>query len=241
MACEVDIVKYRADSRFAPSQWESALLCNDVSHWLGASIELPLKYIRSQAATCTYNYNIHRVSIIYSCKIQGRKNMAIPFVLSIILRIFKTRSYIAGLDNEMTVIVSQAYSFPFLCKHRFFQVWDYHDKGKTVLRPSYLYHRDPYTDKTRYHDGPLDPFVLPNQYDGKSTLLPFCEFHKNMPLYYLPAYSRHSFALPFNTARWLHTGFKDIFDVYKWPDFLYFWNIKPASHWHCGQYKCQVQ
>ena len=24
----------RADSRFAPSQWEAALLCNDVSHWL---------------------------------------------------------------------------------------------------------------------------------------------------------------------------------------------------------------
>ena len=28
-----------ADSRFAPSQWETALLCNDVSHWLGASLE----------------------------------------------------------------------------------------------------------------------------------------------------------------------------------------------------------
>ena len=25
----------RADSRFAPSQWEMALLCNDVFHWLG--------------------------------------------------------------------------------------------------------------------------------------------------------------------------------------------------------------
>ena len=29
----------RADSRFAPSQWETALLCNDVSHWLGANLE----------------------------------------------------------------------------------------------------------------------------------------------------------------------------------------------------------
>ena len=27
-----------ADSRFAPSQWETALLCNGVSHWLGASL-----------------------------------------------------------------------------------------------------------------------------------------------------------------------------------------------------------
>ena len=30
---------YRSDSRFVPSQWETALLCNDVSHWLGAKLE----------------------------------------------------------------------------------------------------------------------------------------------------------------------------------------------------------
>ena len=28
-----------ADSRFTSSQWEMALLCNNVSHWLGASLE----------------------------------------------------------------------------------------------------------------------------------------------------------------------------------------------------------
>ena len=32
-------VYYRTYSRFAPSQWETALLCNDVFHWLGASLE----------------------------------------------------------------------------------------------------------------------------------------------------------------------------------------------------------
>ena len=32
----------RVDSRFAPCQWEMALLCNDVSHVLGASLESPL-------------------------------------------------------------------------------------------------------------------------------------------------------------------------------------------------------
>ena len=32
----------RDDSRFAPSQWETALLCNEVSHWLGASLESAL-------------------------------------------------------------------------------------------------------------------------------------------------------------------------------------------------------
>ena len=31
-----------ADSRFAPSQWETPLLCNDVSHWLRASLESAL-------------------------------------------------------------------------------------------------------------------------------------------------------------------------------------------------------
>ena len=32
----------RANSRFAPSQWEMALLCNDVSHWLGANLQSTL-------------------------------------------------------------------------------------------------------------------------------------------------------------------------------------------------------
>ena len=34
----------RADSRFAPSQWETTLLCNDVSHCLGANLEPDLSY-----------------------------------------------------------------------------------------------------------------------------------------------------------------------------------------------------
>ena len=37
---DMSLCSYRDDSRFAPSQWETALLCNDVSHWLGASLEL---------------------------------------------------------------------------------------------------------------------------------------------------------------------------------------------------------
>ena len=32
----------RADFRFVRSQWETALLCNVVSHWLGASLESAL-------------------------------------------------------------------------------------------------------------------------------------------------------------------------------------------------------
>ena len=33
---------FRADSRFVPSQWETTLLCNNVSHWLSASLESTL-------------------------------------------------------------------------------------------------------------------------------------------------------------------------------------------------------
>ena len=44
-----------ADSRLAPSQWETGLLCNDVSHWLGTSLESALHttelYFFSQIVT----------------------------------------------------------------------------------------------------------------------------------------------------------------------------------------------
>ena len=32
----------RAGSRFVPSQWETSLLCDDVSYWLGANLESAL-------------------------------------------------------------------------------------------------------------------------------------------------------------------------------------------------------
>ena len=35
----IEVVYFRADYRFAPSQWETALLCNDVSYWLGTNLE----------------------------------------------------------------------------------------------------------------------------------------------------------------------------------------------------------
>ena len=38
-------LNHRADSRFAPSQWETVLLRNDVSHWLGANLESALNHI----------------------------------------------------------------------------------------------------------------------------------------------------------------------------------------------------
>ena len=37
-------IKYRVDSRFAPSQWEMLLQSNGMSHWLGAKLESALKW-----------------------------------------------------------------------------------------------------------------------------------------------------------------------------------------------------
>ena len=46
LLCWVHTLIYiRVDSRFAPSQWEMPLLCNDISHWLGASLESALYII----------------------------------------------------------------------------------------------------------------------------------------------------------------------------------------------------
>ena len=49
MNCPSEAWTTLADSSFVPSQWETALLCNDISHWLGANLEsalcIRLKYM----------------------------------------------------------------------------------------------------------------------------------------------------------------------------------------------------
>ena len=47
----------RADHKFAPSQWETALQSNDVSHWLGANLESALCIIVSDSVPEYYLYS----------------------------------------------------------------------------------------------------------------------------------------------------------------------------------------
>ena len=76
----------RDDSRFAPSQWETALLCNDVSHWLGTNLESPvdrmiipvplnfiLEYIKSYLHCLQFSHPImtHVSSIYFLWKIMA--------------------------------------------------------------------------------------------------------------------------------------------------------------------------
>ena len=48
---------FMADSRFAPSQWEKAWFCNNVSHWLGANRESAMSFVHK----ITKNPNSHNL------------------------------------------------------------------------------------------------------------------------------------------------------------------------------------
>ena len=66
---------YRADSRFAPSQWETVLLCNHVSHWLGASLESALSVSLS---ACTFLMDAWKCSFL----VPGARLLQSPNLLS---------------------------------------------------------------------------------------------------------------------------------------------------------------
>ena len=60
--CFCCVTHWSLDSRFVPSQWETALLCNDVSHWLSSNLESALHihaskrchhYFRQWFITCS--------------------------------------------------------------------------------------------------------------------------------------------------------------------------------------------
>ena len=58
---------HRADSRFVPSQWETALLCNDVSHWLGTILESALgPCYQIQMSQCEICHNVVSSTGFYS-------------------------------------------------------------------------------------------------------------------------------------------------------------------------------
>ena len=55
---------FRADSRLAPSQWETSLQSNAVSHWLGADLESAL--IFHQARFQSFKHICLRIAVAYS-------------------------------------------------------------------------------------------------------------------------------------------------------------------------------
>ena len=54
---------HRANSSFVPSQWEMALLCNNISHWLGTSLE----------STLTSQFAIIEGNLLVTCGLLSQK------------------------------------------------------------------------------------------------------------------------------------------------------------------------
>ena len=69
----------RAVSRFVPSQWETALLCKDVFHWLGASLESALNVFQNLwkrykiLSTKFKAHNLHGI-VVFTKKKRTRKS-----------------------------------------------------------------------------------------------------------------------------------------------------------------------
>ena len=55
-------VRGRADSGFAPSQWEMSLQSNAVSHWLGTNVDSALRGVISDIASCA-NLTVGTLSV----------------------------------------------------------------------------------------------------------------------------------------------------------------------------------
>ena len=132
----------RADSRFVPSQWETALLCNDVSHWLGASLESalyitflvrwihrgggyvtqkPSKYLQGFHSLCTLSFKL--MSLRPSSNFSTASKF--PFSAARCNAVFSFWNW----NGMMT-------PGPWY-KDRLSQVWDSHVKDKTVTRSLY--------------------------------------------------------------------------------------------------------
>ena len=75
---------FRADSRFAPCQWETSLHCNDVSHWLGANLESALWLLQCQPRYTKIWVNVLHEStetIEWTATKQPQKTVCIFYVI----------------------------------------------------------------------------------------------------------------------------------------------------------------
>ena len=102
-SCPTLVHVIRADSRLAPSHWETALLCNDVSHWLGANLESALCPSTgpswtnfNEMWTTYYNYYTHK-------KMQWISKLPRSF------EIHWVRQYIVNFTDLMGIVNATVY------------------------------------------------------------------------------------------------------------------------------------
>ena len=95
------IVCHWANSRFARSKWETALLCNDVSHSLGASLESALLSCGEVFATPIWRFD--RWCIIFNMGHQGRYPVVTsgwPVQLSYAQLLWSRRTFIGSISDH---------------------------------------------------------------------------------------------------------------------------------------------
>ena len=97
----------RADFRFAPSQWETTLLCNDVSHWLGTNLESAL----SMFGKSSRYLKAYEVSLSVPCLL-----MTLFFTWS---RQQQSRHWLCKIS---TFLYSKGDDFNYLCNPRL-KIW----------------------------------------------------------------------------------------------------------------------
>ena len=106
MQLSITATNYRADFMFAPSQWETALLCNDVSHWLGASLEFTLTHMRYTGSLFT-NMVLNSSSLGQNCRLFADDTFKCIFVnekFCILIKISPTFVPKGPIDSNPTLI-----------------------------------------------------------------------------------------------------------------------------------------
>ena len=79
---------YMAYTRFAPSLWETALLCNDISHWLGTSLESALGYFSVNVPDRSVESRSYLTGVSMA-QLRGQlSNMNVMFLRKTVLKTF---------------------------------------------------------------------------------------------------------------------------------------------------------
>ena len=74
------LVCYRGDSRFAPSQWKTTLLYNDVSHWLCAGLESAPCVWAQQLSLDIQRLSLEHITNILTALVKLLRNNEIRFI-----------------------------------------------------------------------------------------------------------------------------------------------------------------
>ena len=160
---------YRADSMFAPSQWETALLCNDVSHWLGANIESALPYILNWYLRQRHGFDIIATTLRF-------------VILPLIPPYVACNVYLCHASNHVislmlpAAVADQQASIVLVC----FEPTRTRFIINTILTISFWFGLNPFWYKDRFYDIGISPVIISRGYANCCIRNAF----RKRPIYY---------------------------------------------------------